>query len=812
MTLVTYNPSALLFISFSFFQRCNQGFVPVEAPISESDEEAGGGEGTDTSPQPGGKPAHLAVDGLRLRGSAERRSGGGAGGGSRSRAGPSSGSSSAASNLRSGAVSDSSDSREGFDVGDYRRSKEEEREEMRRVMMERKKQLRLQKQRQRAAEAGFQAGDDPLSLPTDNGGGAGRGRAPADPKAFAAASGNIIVLTPLKGDQTAPRLAWDDAVQASAPQQRQSGAQPRHRPQDDPLLHHDEPDKAAETDDAELDAFSDSEPNAEKKGGADGEAEAEAEAEGNAAFFGGIAQVGLVPEEEDEDYMLLIEQMQAILRLPSKQQPGAANKSENLDDEFGDESVEVIQGPLLEEDESGPGGVKPGGKGDGGEGEGGGEEDEVGLEHQERWVDMDEAVPRETDPEEDDDEFGEDEEAEAVRQMASGEGIRDDGDDDDEEAGKDFEFSDDDDDADDEEEEDGIDRGDNGAQALLSDHDAAVAAAGGGVALRGPTGKSEVSPMSRMQLSGAEDGSGRTESEECSTPSNARAAVEAMRRAQPGRPEGVSPVDLLGLDSDEGTPGSYDHCRDPFDPMQGDSPVALQPGLGTVLGFGATPDTRLDPLVPLPSRHQYQQEQQKRQQQGKGGEGLGGGAPLISALMTTADARLLDPYEHTKTFDSPTSRAMQQAGAAANVARGSTIDPTAAPVPAPALSAAHEPLLLDLDDEPSGAKAKAAHSEEVLEANDNKKQSRGEELQAEELREYLVDKLGTSKVSQALHLLSSVHLPPDEAGAPGSEIGDMMQELEEEDRDEVLLNEIEDILGADQLHYLDDMFQLLMLQ
>jgi hypothetical protein len=86
-------------------------------------------------------------------------------------------------------------------------------------------------------------------------------------------------------------------------------------------------------------------------------------------------------------------------------------------------------------------------------------------------------------------------------------------------------------------------------------------------------------------------------------------------------------------------------------------------------------------------------------------------------------------------------------------------------------------------------------------------------LQIAELQEYLVERLGSAKVSEALHLLSvnteATMLTPHSAG--GSSPADRPDNYYDE-RDEELLNRIEDILGVDCLHYLDDMFMLLTLQ
>jgi hypothetical protein len=84
-------------------------------------------------------------------------------------------------------------------------------------------------------------------------------------------------------------------------------------------------------------------------------------------------------------------------------------------------------------------------------------------------------------------------------------------------------------------------------------------------------------------------------------------------------------------------------------------------------------------------------------------------------------------------------------------------------------------------------------------------QEKARRLRIAELQEYLVGKLGSRKVSEALHLLTvntAATLTPGEERADGFY----------DDRDEELLNRLEEILGVDSLHYLDDMFLLLTLQ
>jgi hypothetical protein len=78
-------------------------------------------------------------------------------------------------------------------------------------------------------------------------------------------------------------------------------------------------------------------------------------------------------------------------------------------------------------------------------------------------------------------------------------------------------------------------------------------------------------------------------------------------------------------------------------------------------------------------------------------------------------------------------------------------------------------------------------------------------LKIAELQEYLVGKLGSHKVSEALHLLT---VNTAATLTPGEERTDGFYD----DRDEELLNRLEEILGVDSLHYLDDMFLLLTLQ
>jgi len=88
-------------------------------------------------------------------------------------------------------------------------------------------------------------------------------------------------------------------------------------------------------------------------------------------------------------------------------------------------------------------------------------------------------------------------------------------------------------------------------------------------------------------------------------------------------------------------------------------------------------------------------------------------------------------------------------------------------------------------------------------------------LQIAELQEYLVEKLGSAKVSEALHLLTisteATLLASQGAAGTGGGSPDRPDNYYDE-RDEELLNRIEDILGVDCLHYLDDMFMLLTLQ
>ena len=91
----------------------------------------------------------------------------------------------------------------------------------------------------------------------------------------------------------------------------------------------------------------------------------------------------------------------------------------------------------------------------------------------------------------------------------------------------------------------------------------------------------------------------------------------------------------------------------------------------------------------------------------------------------------------------------------------------------------------------------------------NNTEAQAKRLQIAELQEYLVSKLGSAKVSEALHLLSE--------NTAATIVSPNSQEAERPDnyydeRDEMLLDKIEEILGIDSLHYLDDMFMLLSLQ
>lgn len=81
-------------------------------------------------------------------------------------------------------------------------------------------------------------------------------------------------------------------------------------------------------------------------------------------------------------------------------------------------------------------------------------------------------------------------------------------------------------------------------------------------------------------------------------------------------------------------------------------------------------------------------------------------------------------------------------------------------------------------------------------------------LQVAELQEYLVAQLGSTKVNQALRLLSE-----NTAATMGASPGEGERgESYYDEKDEELLVKIEEILGADALHYLDDMLMLLTLQ
>jgi hypothetical protein len=97
------------------------------------------------------------------------------------------------------------------------------------------------------------------------------------------------------------------------------------------------------------------------------------------------------------------------------------------------------------------------------------------------------------------------------------------------------------------------------------------------------------------------------------------------------------------------------------------------------------------------------------------------------------------------------------------------------------------------------------------------RKNREKQLKVAELQEYLVSKLGSAKVSMALQLLvenAAVTMTPSSVDSTGTGASSTNSKTDSfyEERDEELLNRIEDILGTDCLHYLDDMFLLLTLQ
>lgn len=142
--------------------------------------------------------------------------------------------------------------------------------------------------------------------------------------------------------------------------------------------------------------------------------------------------------------------------------------------------------------------------------------------------------------------------------------------------------------------------------------------------------------------------------------------------------------------------------------------------------------------------------------------------PLVPSLLTADALLLLDPLRH------------------AFPPRPSSTPSASAPAPAtPPQRAAEHP-----QDPPSDQSEK------------------GRRLRVAELHEYLVSKLGSAKVSEALHLLTQ---NTSATITPGADTPELTEAYYEE-RDEELLNRLEEILGTDSLHYLDDMFLLLTLQ
>jgi hypothetical protein len=79
------------------------------------------------------------------------------------------------------------------------------------------------------------------------------------------------------------------------------------------------------------------------------------------------------------------------------------------------------------------------------------------------------------------------------------------------------------------------------------------------------------------------------------------------------------------------------------------------------------------------------------------------------------------------------------------------------------------------------------------------------------LRAYLLNQLGEERFCAGMDFLSSIHLQKA-GGAAGAVEGEQQGEVEEEEDDEELLNDLEGVIGADGLHFLDDMFQLITLE
>jgi hypothetical protein len=141
--------------------------------------------------------------------------------------------------------------------------------------------------------------------------------------------------------------------------------------------------------------------------------------------------------------------------------------------------------------------------------------------------------------------------------------------------------------------------------------------------------------------------------------------------------------------------------------------------------------------------------------------------PLVPALLTADAMLLMDPLRH-------------------------------------ALGAGDQPRAPAGTDAPSTPPLKGLHAAGTH-GGEGAAEEKARRLKIAELQEYLVGKLGSRKVSEALHLLT---VNTAATLTPGEERTDGFYD----DRDEELLNRLEEILGVDSLHYLDDMFLLLTLQ
>jgi hypothetical protein len=80
------------------------------------------------------------------------------------------------------------------------------------------------------------------------------------------------------------------------------------------------------------------------------------------------------------------------------------------------------------------------------------------------------------------------------------------------------------------------------------------------------------------------------------------------------------------------------------------------------------------------------------------------------------------------------------------------------------------------------------------------------------LRAYLLNQLGEERFCAGMDFLSSIHLQKASGAASEGQQQGQSDGLEEEEDDEELLNDLEGVIGADGLHFLDDMFQLITLE